>query len=393
MYQKTTATTKLLALTKRIRGISGGTSASKTISILLLLIDYGQSTKNELISVVSETMPHLRKGAMRDFENIMKEHRYWRDGNWNATNSIYTFETGTKLEFFSADQPDRVRGPRRDILFVNEANNITYETFTQLEIRTRKIIWLDWNPVAEFWFYTDVKGKNDVDFLVLTYKDNEALEISIIASIEARKANKNWWLVYGEGLLGEAEGRIYTGWHLDMEEVPPEARLERYGLDFGYTNDPTAIIAIYKWNNAYILDEITYLKGLKNKNIFDIFSNISKALVIADSSEPKSIDEIRGYGLNIIGATKGKDSINQGIQFVQDQVIFVTKRSTNIVKEYRNYLWMTNPDGKTINEAQDFLNHAMDAIRYGMDSFNQYKPFKQNNDVGGVKPYLPGLIA
>jgi phage terminase large subunit len=393
VFKATTATNKLIKLTKRIRGISGGTSASKTISILLWLIDYAQTHHNELISVVSETLPHLRKGAMRDFETIMKTHNYFKESLWNATNSIYTFETGTKLEFFSADQSDKVRGPRRDILFINEANNINYETYTQLEIRTRNIIWLDWNPVSEFWFYTEVKDSDDVDFLILTYKDNEALEQSIIQSIESRRANKNWWLVYGEGLLGESEGRIYTGWNTEFETVPHEARLERYGMDFGYSNDPTAIIAIYKWNGAYILDEITYLKGLSNKNITDLFINLPRALIVADSAEPKSIDEIKSYGLNIIGATKGSGSILQGIQFVQQQQIFVTKRSTNLIKEYRNYLWMTDKDGKIINVPQDFLNHLMDALRYGMDTFQNTSTFKMPSEVGGVNPYLEGLIA
>lgn len=403
LYTATTATHKISALTKRIRGISGGTSASKTISILLWLIDYAQTHDNKLISVVSETMPHLRKGAMRDFENIMKAHGYWNKDNWNATNSIFTFNgTGTQIEFFSADQDDKVRGPRRDILFINEANNVPYAVFTQLEIRTREIIWLDWNPVAEFWFYVSeedgesaVKDRDDCDFLILTYKDNESLEKAIVETIERRRNNKNWWLVYGEGQLGDAEGRIYKGWHINLNGVPDEARLERYGLDFGYSNDETALVAIYKWNGSYILDEITYLKGLQNKVIADIITNQEQeALVIADSSEPKSIDEIKGYKVNIIGAVKGQGSINQGISFIQNQNIFVTKRSTNIIKEYRNYLWLTDPKtGKRLNEPQDFLNHTMDAIRYGMDTFAKGGNFKMRSDVGGIKPLynnMPG---
>lgn len=394
MFQQTTATRKLLALNKRIRGISGGTSASKTISILLILIDYAQSCKDpEVISVVSETMPHLKRGAIRDFLNIMMEHNYYDEKRWNKSDFIYRFETGVVMEFFSADQPGRVRGPRRDILFINEANNIPLETFTQLEIRTKKVIWLDWNPVAEFWFYTDLLGlRNDIDFIKLTYKDNEALDPAIVATIEARRGNANWWKVYGEGELGEAEGRIYTGWNVELEKVPPEAKLVRYGLDFGYSNDPTAIVAIYKWNNSYILDEIAYTKGLSNKNIADILLNSPRALVIADSSEPKSIDEIRGYGINIIPAQKGQGSVNQGIQFVQEQVISVTKRSVNGIKEYRNYLWLTDKDGKIINEPQDFLNHFLDATRYGMDSAAP-SGFKMRSDIGGVKPYIDGMLA
>jgi phage terminase large subunit len=193
MYTATTATNKLLDLTKRIRGIAGGTSASKTISILLWLIDYAQTHNNELISVVSESFPHLKRGAMRDFLNIMNEHGYFLDVNWNRTDYIYTFESGSKLEFFSADQPGKVRGPRRDILFINEANNIPYETYTQLEIRTKKLIWLDWNPINEFWWYTEVAPTIDCDFLTLTYQDNEALAPEIVQAIESRKTNKSWW--------------------------------------------------------------------------------------------------------------------------------------------------------------------------------------------------------
>jgi phage terminase large subunit len=315
--------------------------------------------------VVSESFPHLKRGAIRDFLNIMQTHKYFQDNCWNKTDYIYTFETGSKIEFFSADQPGKVRGPRRDILFINEANNISYEIFTMLEVRTKKIVWLDWNPVSEFWFYTDILGKIDCDFSILTYLDNEALDPGLISAIEARKNNKNWWRIYGEGQLGIAEGRIYTDW-LTIDEIPHEARLERYGLDFGYSNDPTAIVAIYYYNGGYILDEITYLKGLSNKQIADILSNKTPALVLADSAEPKSIDEIQSYGINIQPSIKGQGSILQGIQYVQQQRISVTKRSLNLLKEYRNYLWQTDKDGKIINEPETIFNHLMDSVRYGM---------------------------
>ena len=348
--------------------MSGGTSASKTISILLWLIDYAQTHEDEVISVVSETMPHLRKGAMRDFETIMKTHHYWKDANWNATNSVYSFGS-TKMEFFSADQPERVKGPRRQILFLNETNNISYETYVQLEIRTEKIIWLDWNPVSEFWFYSELKDKPNVDFITLTYKDNEALPQSIVDSIESKKNNKLFWQVYGLGQLGEAEGRIYTGWQI-IDEIPHEARLERYGLDFGYSNDPTAIDAIYRYNGGFIIDEVAHQKGLSNKQIADILNNAPKALVIADSAEPKSIDELKEYGINILPSLKGQGSVLKGIQYVQNQRISITKRSTNTLKEYRNHLWMTDKDGKTINEPEPIWNHHLDAVRYAINSLN-----------------------
>lgn len=369
MYTATTATSKIFKLSKRIRGVAGGTSASKTISILLWLIDYAQSVKNQTISIVSETMPHLKRGAMRDFLDIMETHNYYNEDRWNRTESVYTFETGTIIEFFSSDQPQKVRGPRRDILFINEANNVSFEAFTQLEIRTKKVIWLDWNPVSEFWFYTDLKDKPGVDFLILTYKDNEALEQSIIDSIESRKINKAWWRVYGEGQLGEVEGRIYTGWQ-KIDSVPHEARLMRRGLDFGYTNDPTTVVDVYYYNGGYILDEQMYQKGMLNSQIADFIKQLPQTLVIADSAEPKSIEELKQYGILILPAQKGRDYKRTAINYVQDQKISVTKRSTYLWKEYSNYMWMTDKEGNPLspNKPNDFNDHCMDALLYALYS-------------------------
>lgn len=173
--------------------------------------------------------------------------------------------------------------------------------------------------------------------------------------------------MYGLGLPGAVEGRIFTGWQI-IDEIPHEARLERYGLDFGYSNDPTAIVAIYSYNGGYILDEIAYQKGMSNKQIADILLNQPKALVMGDSSEPKSIDELHVYGINVIGAAKGQGSVNQGIQYVQDQKISITKRSVNGLKEYRNYMWMTDKEGRIVNTPVDMWNHFLDAVRYGFES-------------------------
>lgn len=393
MYQLTTATLKLAKLNKRLRGIAGGTSAGKTISILQILIHQSQIDKRPTItSVTSESMPHLRRGAMRDFISILKEHNYYDDTRWNKSEFTYTFETGSKIEFFSLDMPHKVRGPRRSRLFINEANNIPFETFDQLEVRTNNVIWCDWNPTNEFWWYTEVMPKrNDFNFEILTYKDNEGLSPEIIQSIESHKQNKGWWQVYGEGQLGEVEGIIYKGWNF-IDSIPPEARLERYGLDFGYTNDPSAIISIWKWNDAYIINEEAYTKGLSNKQIADLFTNLPRALIIADSAEPKSIDEIKGYGHLIVGSQKGPGSVNQGIQYVQEQKIFVTKTSINTIKEYRNYMWLKDKDGKILNEPSGVWDHTMSAIRYGLDSFRRTKEWKPSN-VGGMTPYISGTLA
>jgi phage terminase large subunit len=380
VYEVTTATQKLLKLNKRLRAVCGGTSASKTISILLILIDYAQSSKGELISVVSESFPHLKRGAIRDFLDIMQEQGYFKDALWNKTDYTYHFESGSKIEFFSADQPGKVRGPRRDVLFVNEANNIPYETFTQLLIRTKKVCWIDWNPVTAFWFYDELLDKrDDLDFITLTYKDNEALSKAIVGEIESRKSNKNWWKVYGLGELGEVEGKIFTNWNI-IDELPHEARLEGYGLDFGYSNDPTSIVAVHSYNGGYIIDQIAHQKGLSNKQIADILNNQPRALVVADSSEPKSIDEIMSYGIMITGSQKGQGSVLQGIQYVQDQQISMTKRSVDVIKAYRNYMWKTDKDGRILNEPDHTWSHAMDAIRYRLEAL------KPTNDIGAYKP-------
>ncbi len=369
MYQLTKALKKINKLTKRIRAIAGGTAAGKTVAILLYLINYAQKNEKKIISVVSESFPHLKRGAMRDFLDIMTKHRYFKEGRWNRTDYVYTFETGSIIEFFSADQPGKVRGPRRDVLFINEANNIGYEIYTQLEVRTKEFIFLDWNPVNEFWFYSEILNKReDVDFITLTYKDNDALPEDFIKALEARKSNSSWWRVYGEGLLGEMESKIYKGWQI-IDEIPYEARLERRGLDFGYTNNPSALVAVYYYNGGYILDEELYQKGLSNRELANIIlAKEHQVLVMADSSEPKSIDELKSYGVLIEGAVKGKDSVNYGIQVVQDQKISVTKRSVNLIKEYRNYFWQKDKDGRIINEPNKYLDHLLDASRYAIVS-------------------------
>lgn len=369
LYSRTTAVDKIASLKKRLKVIQGGSSAGKTIAILLILIDRAQTEKDKIFSVVSETIPHLKRGAIRDFLNIMEGHKYYREKQWNRTDFIYTFETGSRIEFFSADNAEKVRGPRRDVLFINEANNITYETYTQLAIRTNEDIYIDYNPVSEFWVHEEIKPKVDHDFLILTYKDNEGLPEAIVKELESRKDRKSWWQVYGLGELGDAEGKIYTDWAI-IDEVPHAGRLERRGLDFGYTNDPTAIVDIYYADGAYILDELLFQKGLSNKQIADVILNAPRpeVLVIADSAEPKSIDEIKSYGVNILPAEKGKDSVLSGIQLVQAQRISVTKRSVNIIKEYRNYLWERDKDDKVLNVPEHTWSHSMDALRYAMSS-------------------------
>lgn len=389
-YQETTATNKIKKMNKRIRAIAGGTSASKTISVLLYLIAKAQSDKKPtLTSVVSESFPHLRRGAMRDFLNIMQEHHYYDDARWSKTDYTYTFETGSKLEFFSADQPSKVRGPRRDRLFVNECNNVPQEAFEQLLIRTKEFAFADWNPVAEFYMYDEYIGKrDDVEFVILTYKDNEALDPAIVGEIESRKHNKNWWAVYGLGQLGEAEGRIYTNWQI-IDEIPHEAQLVRRGMDFGFSVDPTTIVDLYSYNGGYIAAERLYRKGMLNNDISAFLNSLESptTVVMADSAEPKSIADISQHGVPIIGVNKrgvtGKSYLRYSIEYVQQQKISVTKNSLNLIKEYRNYLWMTDKDGKMLKEPTPGNDHALDALRYAFDGLRPQQDDDEDDYTSG----------
>lgn len=386
-FQDTSATQRIFDLTKRIRAVAGGTSASKTISILVWLIDYCQDilNTNKLCTVVSESYPHLEKGAMLDFQNIMKDRGYWNDKLWNGTKHTYTFETGNKLEFFSVDTYGKAHGPRRDVLFVNECNNLEYKIVDQLVTRTREVIWLDWNPSEEFWFYTELlpNRKDDIDFITLTYLDNEALDPIIVQDIESHKNNIAWWTVYGLGQLGAIETRIYKDWAI-VDGVPHEARLERRGLDFGYSNDPTGLVDVYYYNGGYILDEKLYRKGMLNKQIADVIVNQQQdALCIGDSAEPKSIDELKLYDVNIMPAVKGPGSVATGIAFVQAQRISITSSSLNLIKEYRNYLWKTDrKTGRILKIPEDGqADHLMDATRYALTSILRPTEYLQNATV------------
>jgi phage terminase large subunit len=365
--QPTTALKKISSLRKRLRIIQGGTSASKTFSILAYLIHTAQTNENLVISVVSESLPHLKKGAMRDFQNIMRWQRYWRDDEWSKTKFIYRFANGSIVEFFSVDDVSKAHGPRRDILFVNEANNVSWPVYRQLAGRTRRVIIIDFNPVAAFWAHEKLMVHRVHDFLKLTYKDNEALEASLVNEIEENgRIDEDYRQVYVLGNVGRNEGQIMTNW-IHLDQLPSEARLVRRGLDFGYTNDPSAIVDIYEWNGGYVWDLVAYTKGLSNKQIADIIlDQPEQVLVIGDSSEPKSIAEIKGYGIPIIGAVKGADSVINGVSLMKSVQIYVLTKDTELIKEERNYLWKMDKNGEPLNVPRDLFNHAMDAGRYGL---------------------------
>ena len=371
----TTALKKLLRLKKRIKVVRGGTSASKTFSILPILVDRAIKTPNLEISVVSESIPHLRRGALKDFLKIMMSLGRYNDSQFNKSTLKYTFGNNSYIEFFSVDQPDKLRGARRNVLYVNECNNVDFDSYYQLAIRTSGEIWLDYNPSSTFWVDREIIGSDDVDFITLTYLDNEALPETIIKEIESAKEKAktssywaNWWQVYGLGQTGSLEGVCIPDWQ-EIEQLPEEARLLCYGMDWGYSNDPTSLIAMYKYNDAYIFDELVYKKGLLNSDISNTFKSLNvNDIVYADSAEPKSIAELNSYGHNVLPVSKGRDSIVYGINLINQNKVYVTKRSKNLINELRNYIWMTDKSGMKLNKPIDAYNHAIDAMRYAITS-------------------------
>ena len=374
MLQKTTAQRKISKLKKRVRIVQGGTSSSKTFSIIPLLIDYAVFKPKTEISIVSESIPHLRRGALKDFIKIMDWLGMYREEQFNRSTLRYDFVNGSYIEFFSADQADKLRGARRDVLFVNECNNITFESYHQLAIRTRRFIYLDYNPTSEFWVHKELLSDNDAEMIILTYKDNEALDSELVKEIEkARDRAKestywaNWWKVYGLGQIGVIDGVIFENWEV-VKQIPESAELLGYGLDFGFTNDPTALISVYKFNSELYVKELIYKTRLTNNDIVNLMNQLGVDKykdIIADSAEPKSIEDIyRGGFRNIYGAKKGPDSIRNSIDKLQRYKINITEDSTNVIKEFRGYVWTKDKNGNQTGEPIGINDHGIAALRY-----------------------------
>ena len=369
--QKTLALTKLRQLGNRIKIVRGGTSAGKTICILLILIDYAIKNQGKEISIVSESIPHLRRGALKDFLGILKGLNRYKENQFNRSTLKYLFTNGSYIEFFSTDQPDKLRGARRTDLYINECNNVPYDAYNQLAVRTSGYIWLDYNPSALFWVDRELVGQEDTDYITLTYKDNNVLPVSIVKEIEKAKEKgktstywANWWRVYGLGETGNLEGACIPDWK-EIDNIPTDARLLGYGMDFGYSVDPTTLIGLYKWNNAYIYDEVLYKKGMLNRDISRFLSsNDITQSIVADSAEPKSIAELQGYGHTIYGVSKGRDSVVYGINLINQNEIYVTARSKNLKKELGGYIWSKDKEGNTLQKPTGAHPDCIDAARY-----------------------------
>jgi len=352
---------------KRIIIEQGGTRSGKTFNILIWLIfAYCMRQTGKTVTIARKTYPALRSTAMRDFISILRHYELYNEANHNKSSSEYMLN-GNLVEFISLDQPTKVRGRKRDLLFVNEANELFWEDWQQLIFRTTGKIIIDYNPSDEFhWIYDKVKTREDADFYITTYKDNPFLEPEIVAEIERLKyTDENYWKVYGLGQVGAAKSLIFT---INLTDaIPDNARLLSYGMDFGYTNDPTTLVGVYLHDTNLFIDELLYRTNMTNQDIAKELDRLGigrRDEIYADSSEPKSIEEIYRMGWNIKPATKGQGSVNIGIDMLKRYAINVTKRSTNSIKEFRNYKWKEDKNGNVLNEPVDLFNHSIDACRY-----------------------------
>lgn len=375
MYQDTTTLEKIEAMNARINVIQGGARAGKTIAILIILCDLSFAEKNKIISIVTDSYPNLEKGAMRDWEKLLKDTG--RDRYYKVNQSKHTWTnlcTGTVVEFFSCESDDAL-GAGRDYLFVNEANRINYETFGQLELRTIERIWIDFNPSNEFWAHTEVvKKRTDYEFIKVNYEDNEAIPENVLNALLQRRGDgtNNWWRVYGLGEIGSLEGNVYEGW-LPVPEVPEGFILKRYGVDFGW-NDPTAITAIYENDNGEIcIDQKLYQSKLPTPELIELCKTLDLALMLCDSARPEIIAELQENGIRAIGCDKSTKSpdgkinnVMYGISLIQRRKVFYTSTSKDLEKEYLTYAWRKKKTGETLDEPEDANNHLLDSVRYAV---------------------------
>jgi len=396
----------LRRLKKRTKVIQGSTSAGKTYAILAILIDKAVKSKNKEIHIVAESLPKLRRGAISDFKNIMSSTGRWKEESWNTTFSTYKFASGTRVSFFSVENAEQVLGIRRDILFINESTSIKWDTFFQMSLRTNDEIWIDLNPSSpDTWALAEVCKRDqstnelldpDVDQVRVTYRENTSLNPMIVTELEKVRAKAyfdpllpveedkrsgslfhktnirdeskhQFWVVFGEGFSGSFTGQIYTNWSI-IPVVPPMAKFLGLGMDWGFSNDPTACVSLWKHGDEYVVREEIYETGLLVKQVADRLQRLGwdhGDLIVCDSAEPKSIHELRTLGFKgAKPATKGRDSVNNGIQLVQGLKLRVTEESLNVIKELRNYMWLENKEGKQINKPMDDYNHSLDGLRY-----------------------------
>jgi phage terminase large subunit len=352
---------------KKIIVEQGGTRSGKTYNILLWIIFYycGRN-QNKTITIARKTFPAVRSSVMRDFLDILKSADLYREENHNKSNSEYILN-GNLVEFISMDQPQKIRGRKRDLAFLNEANELTFEDWQQIVFRTNGRIILDYNPSDTFhWIYDRVIPRDDAAFYQTTYRDNPFLDQTIIDEIERLKeTDEHYWRVYGLGERGTNRAQVFQ--FTTIQQIPAQAKFLSYGLDFGFTNDPSALVGCYQEGNNLYFQEMIYSTNLTNQDLDREFRKLEIGRydeIFGDSAEPKSIEELHRMGWNIKPTAKGSDSVNAGIDMLKRYKIHIL--GANLMKEMENYKWMEDKNGNLLNKPEDKWNHLIDAMRYGV---------------------------
>ena len=359
---------KNLDASTRIVVNQGGTRSSKTCSLAQLIILKALQTKGKVYTICRKTLPALKGTAYRDFFNILETHNLYNPEHHNKSELTYKLNNN-EIEFISVDMPQKIRGRKRNILWLNEANEFSFEDWIQLTLRTTENIYLDFNPSDPYsWIYDNVINREDCTFIKSTYLDNPFLPEETIKEIERlRDLDSNYWKIYGLGDMAQPTETIFRQFEI-CNNVPEQAQLIAMGMDFGYSNDPTAIVEVFKLNDNLYLNEVLYSKGLTNQDIAAELRkhSITRQIeIIGDSAEPKSIEEINRLGFNVKPAKKGADSINMGIDILRRYKIHITKNSTNTINEFKFYKWLVDKNGKVINKpATNQADHIIDSVRY-----------------------------
>lgn len=351
----------------------GGARSSKTISGLQILSLLAMEDRRPTItSVVSENLPHLKRGAIRDFKFALADMGRWDEKAWNKSESIYIFPSGSIMEFFGADTPAKLHGPARDRLLINEANRVGWEAARQLMVRTSGLVMYDYNPSAPFWGTEEIPKRDRYALVHSTYLDNQYLPDEVRREIEANKGTGNWWRVYGLGLIGQVEGQVFD--FKVVDDMPgPEGFVETWGMDFGFTNDPTTVIRclVHTGRREVYADQMLWQTGMMNPEIAAALRDMGIGrpgygpTVWADAAEPKSIAEVSAAGLNVKACDK-RVQVREQIQTLRAWTIYVTRRSVELLDEGRKYLFKQRPDGTYTNEPIEFFNHGIDALRYAV---------------------------
>ena len=356
----------LLDNTKKIVVEQGGTRSGKTYNIILWIIfQYCTNNNGKVVTICRKTFPSLRATVLRDFISILQQHKIYSEKFHNKSNSEYHLFDNL-IEFISLDQPQKIRGRKRDLLFINEANELYFEDWQQLVFRTQDKIILDYNPSDEYhWIYDKVIPREDCAFFKTTYLDNPFVEDSIIKEIERLKdTDEQYWEVYGLGERSASRSTIFS--YVEVNQIPVDANLIAYGMDFGYTNDPTTLVSVYIDNHNLYIKEHLYRTQMTTNDI-NTFLKEEKLLnnpIYADSAEPRLIGELRRMGHNIFPSIKGKDSVNAGIDLLKRYKIHILSSSNNAISEFRNYKWREDKTGMLVNIPEDKHNHIIDPCRY-----------------------------